>query len=649
MKRIEQYADSSAEPIENKRALGFLYMEVMKKRMQLKSHDRNMPIVNLNEFLIDTQNQINKLRNVQKSVAGIEHQYKNVLKNEIESAYELIKTTIIPEIEIRFIETDAKIVYSLKDLYGVLNISKNITDAEPDENSYSVVSNPHNNDTQETNTLFSDSVGCEFDSSAKGKANTKIPATKREYYAEKHVSKLGNISKLNIYSPANFEKQTISQQSFFWTINSRLRKFQLHLNVVSEYLRDKDRVTLNFIKWNLRETLRDLKVLFRQLPKEIPEKDGIARNFEKLEELIDYFIDTYSRISSNLEKLKLAEYFETIATSELPRIDNIDLSRAIQNLKQIIQTNLILDKYDLVMEAFKRHHFPLAHIHLKMYQLSLRLQLNDTATLIQTIIDKTDLLIEKLQFSGISKYDGEVFSDVDFGKSDASVVGPFYMWQNDEIKREIERLLNGEEITIEVDIEKGISQNAVKFNEIGIKLMAPNQEVQTKFETELDNFAITMTLVGNNRFRCGNKIYCIPMNDNIVIDFTFKTHENGDPSLSNDVYKKIRNNGYFLSPYGTWSIKLRNVKANANSTQSVTDGFRKLKSFAAENLNVALIGRGQYFNNGPLTSEVCSDELDKIYDTCDGDSDQDIGIPHFPDIPDLEIPMKPKPTPIEFV
>lgn len=197
---------------------------------------------------------------------------------------------------------------------------------------------------------------------------------------------------------------------------------------------------------------------------------------------------------------------------------------------------------------------------------------------------------------------------------------PFYTFKSRDFKTEFRRLLNGEEIMIGADIVKGINQNAVKFNEIEIQFKLSDEKAQIELNSELQKFSVRMTMVGNHYYRCGNKFYYLSIDDNAVIEYSFKKDPTTrKPIKFNDVYRKLSENSYyFLSPYTMWKIQLIKLaedfpQIELNDTM-IQNQFGKLKKFERETINLELCGHGQYSRKGgEFSNEVCNGEIEKYY------------------------------------
>lgn len=384
----------------------------------------------------------------------------------------------------------------------------------------------------------------------------------------------------------------------------QLNAIQSTMQSTWQNLRGKSHIELDVTKWDIQSALRNVKVLFGKMSKEFGVEDDLKRCIEQLDEGVAIVIDTYNRIDSYGDHAKLASYISNGFSRELDNTIFTDpqLKSAILNLKRIIQQNLILQQYEMVLYALKQHQFPFASVQM----IDFALHSNDSESLLRNAIERIDEFKEQIAITKktIGKYDREVFSDVEFGRANHSL--PFYVWKSDAFRNEIRKLLQGEEIIMKADIEKGLNMNAVKFNEIEIRFKVANQSVQFDLNNELRNFDVTMTMVGNNYYRCDRRRYRISVDDNIVIEYSLRLDSTGKFTKPNDVCEKIRRNDYFLSPYATWSIKLTNATSN----------FETLNKFANETIDLELTGHGQYFKNqGSLfAQDICNDRLDQFYD-----------------------------------
>lgn len=374
--------------------------------------------------------------------------------------------------------------------------------------------------------------------------------------------------------------------------------------------------------WKVQSAVGDIKLLFQQMTDGTTLRDEMNRQVEKIGETFGVLIKIYDRIQAYMEQAKFAGYIADISSPNSVDIKDKKLKEFVLQMKLLLQTNIAMDHYEIAVHSFKQHQFPFAHIHLATFDLPTGLEANDTKTIVARAVDEISYLQEQTKFLEISigKFDREIFGNIDFNSDDGSVAVPFYTFKSREYKKEFRRLLRGEEIMIRADIRNAFDQNAVKFNEIGIKLKLIDGTSQSELNDVLENFGVRMTMVGHNHYRCGNKFYYLAVDDNCVIEYSIKRKANGKPMKFNEVYRKLSGKNFFLSPYALWKIKLVKIfddfQLKNQSAQVTRNPFDQLKKYTDENLDLEIIGRGQYFRaDGVFANEVCTDEIAKYYES----------------------------------
>uniref|UniRef100_A0ABD2XIM4 BTB domain-containing protein n=1 Tax=Trichogramma kaykai TaxID=54128 RepID=A0ABD2XIM4_9HYME len=230
-------------------------------------------------------------------------------------------------------------------------------------------------------------------------------------------------------------------------------------------------------------------------------------------------------------------------------------------------------------------------------------EIDDLATVIVTyVLSELDQLENELLKSDamIYKYDRFVHQNIVF-KHTKGGSKPFYKWKYNEHKNNIEKLLHGHRVTLKADIKQGFKGNAVKFNKIGINFASSNKTIKQKLVKLLSGFSVTLIHLGHSFYRCDDRIYMIP-SDNQAIIYSMTHHpESNVPVTTNKVYDKIAKNEPVLSLYATWQIQLNGDK----------DRFDELSKYANETIDLVLEGKGQYVDlNLPV---VCNKQLDQYY------------------------------------
>ncbi|XP_055847846.1 uncharacterized protein LOC129913287 [Episyrphus balteatus] len=385
-----------------------------------------------------------------------------------------------------------------------------------------------------------------------------------------------------------------------------LRQIEETINEMKTSSNGSSHAKLDLNKWTVRSTLKDVKSMLQKFTHKMSHElqTDLMRFMEKIDEGFSILIDIYDRIDSYSDSVKQANYMAHIVSAPVMSIQVTDseLSQALNSLNLLIQSNILFEKYGIALQAFKQHYFPFAAHVMQKFQLPADLKLNDIESLRLNIIDRIKEMKNHIDESEatISDYSKFIHNRNVFNSNDVGSL-PFYAWNHDTIQDDIQKLLNGSEILMKADISKGLNYNSVKFNDIGINFRFKNENLQNNFNSVLRNFGLTMTLVGNNYYRCGERYYFISFDDAITISYNLNKNE--DP---NEVYKTIRDSHTFLSPYGLWSIRLRQVNKSVS--------FNQLKKFANESIDMELVGRGYYIEQNPeFNFNVCNEYLDSFY------------------------------------
>lgn len=372
-------------------------------------------------------------------------------------------------------------------------------------------------------------------------------------------------------------------------------------------LTEKSHAELDFIKWKNQNWMKKMENEFNNLIGNFTEGDSLMQIIKKLDEVMGVLNDVYGRIETQMRHKQFAQYLAKLQSSSSSGLFDESSTVAIAKLKKIIESNLILEQYELFMFALQQHKFPFAKAFHTNFALSQSLDSINVTDLANNVISKLDELEEKITKSQtvLNDYDRDLKSGVQFGDGFRPA---FYTWKYDEIRHILPRLLRGEVITLDANIVKGINETAVKFNEIHLRFTAHRKSVDEELEKSLQEFSNRMTLVGQRFYRCDNRLYVMPNDGNVVIEQSFMINPTtAEPRETNEVYKKLIDpkSGYFLSPYGAWTIQLKSPKQL----------FDALKQYENHAIDLELVGRGQFFDSSSeFIPKICNEHLDEFYD-----------------------------------
>lgn len=382
---------------------------------------------------------------------------------------------------------------------------------------------------------------------------------------------------------------------------------------ISDGLNGQTHVELDVTKWEIHSMLRDVKVSFREMAAGTHMQAEMSATVDKLEELMAVMINIYDRIDTYKDHAEFTEYMTNLISGGKPKISDPSLISTVSHLKRNIQRNVIINRYLAAIHAIKQHQFPFAQIILSMFDV-IKSEFDEVENLIRIATDKTDTLIEVLERSNVvvGELEEDRFSKIEFDSttSTSSHSIPFFQWKYENISKEIAKFFRGEKITLMADIRNAPNRkiSAVKFNMIEFSITSANKSMQKELELFMhqNRKAIRMSIVGNSYYRCDDNIYYISLDDVIVFEYsTEKDPKTGKPKRFNDIYRKIMESDYFLSPYTMWKIELIQDAIAPKSDETL--------KFLNSDLRIELTGVGQYIRTGGTTSKVCNDELAKYY------------------------------------
>lgn len=396
------------------------------------------------------------------------------------------------------------------------------------------------------------------------------------------------------------------------------------MQAIIDAIGNQTNVELDITAWKVQTTMGDFKLLVRQMYNQVSCPDDVVRIIEKIEETMNVMITIFDRVQAFKDQSEFASFVAGVQSPNNRDIVNPALRKIVTKLKRILQSNLVLEQYDLAIHSFKQHFFPFAATHMAIFDLPSSLKIDDTQVLVRRASEEINYLQDQLKFLEVSlgRYDRELFGDIYFNSNDHNIAKPFYIFRSREFKDLFKKLLSGDEIMIRADIAKGLSQNAIKFNEIGIQMKLIDEHMQKEFDAQLKFFGVRMTLAGHVYYKCDQQFYYLPVDDNVVIEYSFQRDSNEKPMKMNDVYRKLSEKHYFLSPYTTWKIRLTVIGEDFDSTTENNSGFKKLAKFVNNHFDLELVGRGQYFRSkGTLEAEICTDVVNNYYESDRASSD----------------------------
>lgn len=483
LNRIHDYAQIQKNK-DDKKVLSYLYTAALSKRCAIRNHINYISVVNLLMYLDSVKEDIEKFHEVDQKVVvlGYKNQYKSSLEEKIKVAQKFIDDQVNTEINKIFNKTEDQILLLIKETIKKqddtkVSIKKNKAKAK--ELKGLIVSHAVINILKTVGSALSllgpvgagvgSAIGAgasvaevfvgEFDM---GKidgvsksvtdsidkieaAYEKKPFKKKTVETmfgsagtagkvfqeiEKDAKKMDEVRKTIENLEGELYKLNKFEQNIYDKMVPELREIKNTINEMNNGLKGKAHFELDISKWRIQETLEDVKRNLVEITAGFKVQDNLKRCMEKLQESMNIMIDIYDRIDAYADNGKLADYMANIASSGTVLAMDDTMKEAVSQLDRIIQTNIILEQYEIVIHSFKQHEFPFALKYMNYFDLPADLQFNDTDTLTQKSVSKIEYLSREIKKWKASSGNNEIqkFSNIEYNSVEKRF-SPFYVWK----------------------------------------------------------------------------------------------------------------------------------------------------------------------------------------------------------------------------
>lgn len=425
-------------------------------------------------------------------------------------------------------------------------------------------------------------------------------------------SQVDAMTKAIVKSQGEFQMLKDYEESIYNTLSPTLSTMKNDINETEKKLGSKSTVALDVARWQVQSTLRDVKEKIKQMVSGFEENEDLQECIQNLNESMDLLIDVYNHIEDYHKQQHLADYIAEVSseTSNSMSISDPQLDKAVNKLEILVISNLILERYEVSIDAFKQFVFPFAHRYLDDTPLPSFIALdNNLNNLATEVINRIDHMLTNLKVYKYSITDSK--NNIGSGKfnSDFLSVKPFFVWKNERYNYLISKFLAGEEVLVKADITKSeVTEDAIKFSILSLNIKSNNATVQNEINNILKAFKINLTHLGNSYYRYNDKIYMIPTSK---YDIWYNYERDGDvPTKKSSEYDDIKAGNYMLSPFATWKLKLTNLPNAKNISFSNLEAYK-------DQIDLELGGYASFVNNDGLKhSELM---LDKYYKTIEED------------------------------
>ena len=367
-----------------------------------------------------------------------------------------------------------------------------------------------------------------------------------------------------------------------------------------------------FKKWELSRNLEDMKQNLNPLIKSLDSNENINLIINRIDSLVDTFMEIYQQIDKYKYQIDLASFVEAMTRntdSEMDRFRNED-KKSIYMLKNMLHQSLIVEQYHLAIQAFHYWSYPFEC----EYEVKIRTRNVENEKNTDSLRNEI-----KIKLENIEKIISNQKSTIDIGidkfimRSTFDKLNPYYKWSSKKYDREIKKLLSGDEATFFSDVSETVGKEAIKFNRVYITIEFISSK--TKNQT-LNNLLvecdIKLTHSGRSFFKYDNSINEISSNLNghqFVLIYDYKSFGNGD--RKNEIYKKLKDNEPLLSPYTYWNIKI-NPSYNNEDLLKQMAGLYKSKD---DEIVISLCGDGKYVQEAykrNLNLSICNNLLNPL-------------------------------------
>lgn len=296
-----------------------------------------------------------------------------------------------------------------------------------------------------------------------------------------------------------------------------------------------------------------------------------------------------------------AERYDLLKLSATP-IEHNDpkIKKQMERFNDEITISMQRELCMMAREALKMRVFAIDQDYLELCDLDYTdPNLYNSTHIHQQILRNLNVLEEKIKSENVRDRRGASFV---FPNSTFTNERPFFVWKYRDYKNEITKLLSGELVTLNADVLAASSRNSVKFNKILLDFRLADKSKQNEFYNVISGLGVGMDIIGYNYYRCNERIYYVPLDSTISLEYQIKINGNNqiDAIKHGAHYPRVLDSKPFLSPYNTWQIGF-------NKTIADDDKYQKLKQFIGQEIDLHLIGVGSETLNYGEGKEVCND------------------------------------------
>jgi hypothetical protein len=340
----------------------------------------------------------------------------------------------------------------------------------------------------------------------------------------------------------------------------------------------KSKIALDFSRMAVSRSFENIKEQLRASLKSFNTGKGFINIVRQLEQAIDTSAQIYERIEDYKEKRRLVQYLAKLAA---PTVSDPRLER----YKQEVQRNLVLEQYSRAVAAVRQWAFPFASLFLGDFT---DLDSFSNAVTIHAFMNQVKDRVRALKTRVAGQYaqiDARIDTFLFSGPfNPTSENGSFYIWKYSEHDWEIRDLLRGQAVSFVADINRTSSLiSALKFKHIELQITSKKPLLRNKISNALKGVRVAMKHSGLSNYRYENQIFQMSNDEGFTIKYGLKG-QGETPDTFNEVFRKMKEGSFMLSPYTQWTIKLVGIPQN----------FIQLFEKDLTSIELHLVGHGQF-------------------------------------------------------
>lgn len=350
------------------------------------------------------------------------------------------------------------------------------------------------------------------------------------------------------------------------------------------------KVRYDLLRYRLENTFNELKTYFnRTIDNQYHMKSDLFEAIRKIERLLPIFFDTNNVIKNLEERRDLAHLIKNLTSAQFTTSDKY--KKVISNLEVKIKANILFKDYIFAYQALKIWTFPFTEEIVKNFVVPKEYKQYKDFELVEFVrkqLEEITLKINDSKDNLINSRQQKILAFAEFGPDHAEK--SFFVWENKDYRDHFIKLLAGENIILDADINKsnlGLEVVRIRVPKFYFLVEDKNEDDQRELEKLMSHTKIVFHHHAKSFYKYKNKNFLFTIGD-VTSFYSYRDGSiAGQPDDVGDSYVLMSQGDIILSPYATWSIRLETYPPNDKEL------YRKLARFAGK-IHLELGGKGSY-------------------------------------------------------